>query len=122
VVIIDPSAVAPAIPKRRRLLVTVPVWVLVVPALGWAVVRVEGWAPGALVQLLAFTPYVAAWSLVPLVLALATRRWSAAGIALIATVVLASAVLPRFLPDRDRGPADGGPDHRDDVEHAARRC
>jgi endonuclease/exonuclease/phosphatase (EEP) superfamily protein YafD len=107
VVIIDPPAVAPALRKRRRLVVTVPVWVLVVPALGWAVVRVGGWAPGALVQLLAFTPYVAAWSLVPLVLALATRRWSAAGIALIAAVVLASAVLPRVLPDRDRGPADG---------------
>nr|WP_312034115.1 endonuclease/exonuclease/phosphatase family protein [Actinoplanes sp. TBRC 11911] len=105
--IIDPPAVAPPIRKRRRLLVTVPVWVLVAPALIWAVIRLGGWAPGALVQLLAFTTYVAAWSLIPPVLALATRRWTAAGVALIGTAVLVAAVLPRVLPDRDRGPADG---------------
>ncbi|WP_460808478.1 endonuclease/exonuclease/phosphatase family protein [Micromonospora zhanjiangensis] len=80
---------------------------LVAPGFGWAVIRIGGLERGGLVQLLAFTPYVAGWALVPLVLALALRRWAAAGVALLAAAALIAAVLPRALPD-DQPPA-GGP-------------
>ncbi|GAA0508477.1 endonuclease [Paractinoplanes deccanensis] len=86
---------------------TVLFWFLVVPGLLWAAVRLGGWERGPLVQLFAFTPYVAAWSWLPAVAALATRRWTVGAVALVAAVALAACVLPRALPDRDRGPARG---------------
>jgi endonuclease/exonuclease/phosphatase (EEP) superfamily protein YafD len=58
---------------------------------------VFGLERGPLVQLLAFTPYVAALALVPLILALALRRWWAAGVAALAVVALLAAVAPRAL-------------------------
>ena len=76
------------------------------PGLAWAVVRLAGWERGVLVQLLAFTPYVAGWALLPAVLAPATRRWWAGGVAAAVAVTLAVCVLPRALP-ADRGPAGG---------------
>ena len=59
---------------------------------------------GPLVQLLAFTPYVAAWRLLPLVLALALRRWLAAVVAAWPLAVLVGVVAPRAL----RRPAAAG--------------
>src|SRR4051812_33246344 len=94
------ASAPPARPKRRRRVVTLLIWLLLAPGLIWAVIRLGGWERGPLVQLLAFTPYVAAWSWLPLLLALATRRWTASSIALIAVVGLAAAVLPRAIPDR----------------------
>jgi endonuclease/exonuclease/phosphatase family metal-dependent hydrolase len=41
------------------------------------------------------------------VLTLATRRWTAGWLALIAAVALTAAVLPRFLPSSERGPSNG---------------
>lgn len=82
---------------RRGL--TVLCWLLTAPGLGWAAVRIAGLEVGPLVQLIAFTPYVAGWAAVPMLLALALRRWWPAGVAAVALVILAAAVLPRAFPD-----------------------
>ena len=82
-------------------------WVLAVPGLVWAVLRLTGWSPGPVVVALPFTPYAAALSLVPLVVALVVRNRAAAVVAALVTVALVGCVGPRVLPDRDRGPRDG---------------
>ncbi|MFG1988868.1 endonuclease/exonuclease/phosphatase family protein [Actinoplanes sp. NPDC048988] len=81
--------------------------VLILPGLIWAVLRLGGWERGPLVQLFAFTPYVAAWAWLPAVVALATRRWTIGAAGLVAAIALAVAVLPRAFPARDRGPLEG---------------
>jgi endonuclease/exonuclease/phosphatase (EEP) superfamily protein YafD len=91
----------------KRLAVTVLVWLLVLPMAAWALVRLFGWERSIAVQLFAFTPYVAAWALVPALIALLTRRWLAGALAVVAAALLAVAVLPRALPDADRGPTTG---------------
>ncbi|MFI5490977.1 endonuclease/exonuclease/phosphatase family protein [Actinoplanes sp. NPDC051859] len=93
--------------RARRVLWSVLSWLLVLPGFGWAVVRIGGWEDGLLVQLLAFTPYVAAWSVVPLILALVARRWPAAAVATVTLALLATSVLPRAFADSDRGPQTG---------------
>jgi endonuclease/exonuclease/phosphatase (EEP) superfamily protein YafD len=82
-------------------------WLLVLPGLAWAVLRLFGAERGYLVQLFAFTPYAAAWTLVPTVLTLVWRRWPAAAASVLATVIMGVCVLPRALPDADRGPSSG---------------
>jgi endonuclease/exonuclease/phosphatase family metal-dependent hydrolase len=82
-------------------------WLLVLPGLVWAVLRLFGWERGFLVQAFAFTPYVAAWTLIPAIITLATKRWAAAGAALTAVAIMAWCVLPRALPDVDKGPSEG---------------
>jgi endonuclease/exonuclease/phosphatase family metal-dependent hydrolase len=52
---------------------------------------------------------VAAWTLVPAVLTLVWRRRLSAVAALLAVVIMAICVLPRALPDADRGPSQGVP-------------
>ena len=73
-------------------------WVLVAPAALWAVVRVFG-LDGAslLVPFIAFTPYVALASLVPLAVTLAARRWWPAALAGVACLALAACVIPRTV-------------------------
>jgi len=93
--------------RRRALSLTALCWLLVAPGLGWAVVRLGGLERGPLVQSLAFTPYLAVWTLVPLGLALATRRWGPAGVAAVAAITLIGVVAPRALPDDP--PAATGP-------------
>ena len=98
---------APAPPSTRRRGRTALWWLLVLPGLAWAVIRLGGWETGPLVQLFAFTPYVAAWS-VPLALtALIRRRWLPAAFAVVAATALVGAVLPRAIPDNQ--PAARGP-------------
>src|SRR5438874_2706536 len=62
--------------------VPVMIWILVVPWAAWAAVRAlgleRGWVP---VCALAFTPYAALTSPVPLLVALGTGRWVAAVVA-----------------------------------------
>jgi endonuclease/exonuclease/phosphatase family metal-dependent hydrolase len=82
-------------------------WLLALPGLVWAVLRLFGWERGFLVQAFAFTPYVAAWTLIPTIVAVVWKRWAAAVFAAVAVVVMAWCVLPRALPDRDRGPSHG---------------
>jgi endonuclease/exonuclease/phosphatase family metal-dependent hydrolase len=94
------------VPKKRRKVVSVLLWLLIVPAVVWLVFRLGGWERGALVQLMAFTPYVAAWSLVPLVLAVAGRRWSTALVAFVVVIAYAIVVMPRARTG-DSGPSHG---------------
>ena len=82
-------------------------WLFILPFLIWAVIRLGGWERGPVVQLFAFTPYVAAAAWAPVILALATRRWTVAAVAVVVAIALASAVLPRAIPSRDKGPKLG---------------
>lgn len=95
-------------PPRRPVRRSVLCWALVLPGLGWAMVRGFGLERGPLVQLLAFTPYVTMWSLVPVGLAVALRRWWAAAVAGATALILIGVVAPRALPDGttpDDGPS-----------------
>jgi endonuclease/exonuclease/phosphatase family metal-dependent hydrolase len=66
------------------------------PWLGWAVVRtVELDSSGRIVPAMAFTPYLAATSAVPLVVALLLRRRMLSLVSTVAMVALVLAVLPR---------------------------
>lgn len=85
-------------------------WVLGGPGAVWAVVRLGGWDlwyPAA--QLIAFTPYVAASSLLPLAILLAMRRWPAAVVAGLTSAALIACVLPRAVPDGDALAGATGP-------------
>lgn len=82
-------------------------WLFLLPFLVWAVIRLGGWERSLVVQLMAFTPYVAAAAWLPVILALATRRWTVGGVAVVIALLLTSAVLPRAIPNGDKGPADG---------------
>ncbi len=87
---------------------TVVVWVLVTPFVVWAVIRLFGLERGWLmVTGIAFTPYAAAASVIPVAVALASGRWWAAGVAGAAAVVLAACVVPRLVgrPERREGAA-----------------
>ncbi|MER7889510.1 endonuclease/exonuclease/phosphatase family protein [Micromonospora sp. NPDC094482] len=93
--------------SRRRRAVDALCWLAVTPAAIWAGLRLAGLDRGPLVQALAFTPYVAAWSLAPVVLALALRRRWPALVAAVAAVALLGVVAPRALgsaPPPARGP------------------
>ncbi|MDR7273246.1 endonuclease/exonuclease/phosphatase family protein [Catenuloplanes atrovinosus] len=94
--------------SRKTSLLTTLCWVAAVPCAVWALVRALGLDYGPIIQLIAFTPYVTGGTLVVAALTLALRRWWAAGLAVLAAVALTAMVLPRALPDPDRG-AGGGP-------------
>ncbi|GAA4248041.1 endonuclease/exonuclease/phosphatase family protein [Dactylosporangium darangshiense] len=95
--------------RRRRRWWGVVLWLMVLPFVVWAGARVFGLDSGfPAVQLIAFTPYVAATSLVPLVVAILTKRIWPAVITAVATVALAACVLPRWISDSSPEP-DGGP-------------
>ncbi|GAB3673565.1 endonuclease/exonuclease/phosphatase family protein [Actinocorallia lasiicapitis] len=83
---------------------TAVVWLLVMPFAVWAVLRFTGWMPGfRWVQLVSFTPYVAAAAFVVPLIAFGLRRWAPGAVA----VALAAFVVPRaFAQD---GPAAQGP-------------
>lgn len=84
-------------------------WLLTAPGLAWVAVRVFGAERGPLVQLIAFTPYAAVLSLLPLLLALALRQRWAAGVAALATVTLLGTVAPRAVSAGAPARADAGP-------------
>ncbi|WP_433791860.1 endonuclease/exonuclease/phosphatase family protein [Actinoplanes sp. CA-252034] len=92
---------------RRRLVWTGLLWVSLVPAAIWLAGRTFGWSAGFWVQLLAFTPYVAVWTLIPVLGALITRRWAAAAVAALIALGFATAVAPRVVADGDKGPSTG---------------
>jgi len=76
------------------------IWALVAPVVAWTLVRVLGLDRGVpLVPLMAFTPYVAIAAFLVAGVALALRNWAAAGVAAVATLCLALAVLPRAIGD-----------------------
>jgi endonuclease/exonuclease/phosphatase family metal-dependent hydrolase len=101
------TSTPPEIKPARRLVRVVVLWMLILPGLAWAIIRLFGEERGPLVQLFAFTPYAAAWGWVPAILALAARKWLPGAVALTAAAILATCVLPRALPDADRGPVTG---------------
>lgn len=80
-------------------------WLLLLPGLAWAVLRLSGWDAGVLMQLMAFTTYVAAWAWLPFLIALIRRQWLAASVALVAAAMLAVVLVPRVLPVQ--GPQTG---------------
>jgi endonuclease/exonuclease/phosphatase (EEP) superfamily protein YafD len=74
------------------------------PWVVWALVRTVGVAvPYPFVALLAFTPYAALSSWVPVAFGLLVRRWAVAGVAGVAMLAFAAALVPRALagPGRD---------------------
>ncbi|MFF0306590.1 endonuclease/exonuclease/phosphatase family protein [Streptosporangium sp. NPDC004379] len=84
--------------RRRRRVPEALAWAAVVPFTAWAVARVAGLERGTLAtQLMTGTPYVAAGSLVPLLLASLSRRRAATAVALAATAALGLSVLPRAV-------------------------
>ncbi len=91
---------------RTRRIATVACWLAVAPGAAWAVLRLAGLERGPLVQAVAFTPYVAAGALVPLVLALALRRPAPAVVSAVTALALLGAVVPRAVGS-DQPPADG---------------
>jgi endonuclease/exonuclease/phosphatase family metal-dependent hydrolase len=93
-------------PARHRA-VSVMIWLLLAPGALWLLGRAFGLERGLLIPLFAATPIVAAWAWVPALAALATRRWAAAAVAGLTAVGLTGLVLPRALPDLDKGPAGG---------------
>lgn len=96
--------------RSRRRLWTAASWLAVLPGACWLVARLIGWdSVFPLTQLMAFTPYVAAASLLPLLLALGLRRWPAAGLAALVAVLFAGVVLPGWLPDGDPLAGAAGP-------------
>ncbi|MEO3875969.1 endonuclease/exonuclease/phosphatase family protein [Nonomuraea sp. B12E4] len=84
--------------KRRKFPATTLTWLAVTPFAAWAVARVAGLERGSLpTQLMTATPYAAAGSLVPLLIAAVGRRRAATVVALLATAALGFSVLPRAL-------------------------
>jgi endonuclease/exonuclease/phosphatase family metal-dependent hydrolase len=102
---ISPPASKPV--RRRRVVVSLFLWLLVLVGTAWAIIRLGGWERGPLIQMFAFTPYVAAWTVLPALLALALRRWLTAAVAVVTVALFAVLVLPRAFADHDRGPATG---------------
>ncbi|GAA3186443.1 endonuclease/exonuclease/phosphatase family protein [Dactylosporangium siamense] len=101
---VSTEEIVPLVVSRRRRWLTVLLWLLVAPFALWAAARVFGLERGyPTVQLIAFTPYVALASLVPLALALLTKRLWPAVAAAVVTVAFAACVLPRWIPDPDAG-------------------
>ncbi|GAA4968429.1 endonuclease/exonuclease/phosphatase family protein [Actinoplanes utahensis] len=92
---------------RRRVVWTVLLWLSLMPAAVWFLGRTFGWEAGLWVQFLAFTPYVAVWTLIPLIVSLFARRWAAAAVAALIAFGFAMAVAPRLTADADRGPSAG---------------
>ncbi|MDP9865235.1 MULTISPECIES: endonuclease/exonuclease/phosphatase family protein [Streptosporangium] len=96
------AIVTPA--RRRRRIPRALAWAVVVPFAAWAVARVAGLERGSLAtQLMTGTPYVAAGSLVPVLLAALARGRAAAVVALVTAAALGLSVLPRAV-----GSAEGG--------------
>ncbi|MEU7901873.1 endonuclease/exonuclease/phosphatase family protein [Actinoplanes sp. NPDC049118] len=100
-----PPATRPV--RVRRVAWIVLLWLLVLPGTVWALLRLGGWERGVMVQFFAFTPYVAAWSVVPVIAALATRRRLAGAVAVLTLALFAVLTLPRAFADGDRGPQGG---------------
>ncbi len=92
---------------RRRAVVSVLIWLLLAPGALWFLGRAFGLERGLLIPLFAATPIVAVWAWVPMLAALVTRRWAAAAVAGLTAAGLTGLVLPRALPDVDRGPSGG---------------
>ncbi|MFE3448699.1 endonuclease/exonuclease/phosphatase family protein [Nonomuraea sp. NPDC059194] len=89
-------------PARRGFPFKALAWVAVSPFAVWAAARVGGLERGSLpTQLMTATPYAAAGSVVPLLLALAARNRAATAVAVVTAVALGFSVLPRAFGTAD---------------------
>ena len=96
------AALRPTRAGAIALLVATP-WIL------WAALRTLGLDRGhPLVALVAFSPYAAALSPLPVVVALLLRRRLVAAVAAVAAVALLAAMAPRALPGPQRAEAGAG--------------
>jgi endonuclease/exonuclease/phosphatase (EEP) superfamily protein YafD len=83
------------------------IWILVVPIVLWALVRLFGLEKGSLpVALMAFTPYAAVAAFLLAGVAVALSNWAAAVVTMLATVCLVAGILPRAIGG-ERTPVDG---------------
>jgi hypothetical protein len=83
----------------RRTSPSIAAWILAAGFALLALIRVAGLDRGVLlVQLIAFTPYLALASIVGAIIVAATRRWWALGVIGVATVTLLGCVVPRAFP------------------------
>jgi endonuclease/exonuclease/phosphatase (EEP) superfamily protein YafD len=83
-------------------------WMAVTPFAAWAIARLGGLERGSFAtQIMTGTPYAAAGSLVPLLLAVLSRKRTVTAAALVTTAAMGFAVIPRALPSRQ--PAATGP-------------
>jgi endonuclease/exonuclease/phosphatase family metal-dependent hydrolase len=90
-------------PARARLVAVI----VATPWILWAALRTLGLEHGhPLVALVAFTPYAAALSPLPVLVALLLRRRLVAAVAAVAALALLAAMLPRALPGPGRARAD----------------
>jgi endonuclease/exonuclease/phosphatase (EEP) superfamily protein YafD len=99
----------PRLERLRRSRAAGPIaWILVGAWALWALVRVLGLERGyPMVPLIAFTPYVAAASVMPLAVALLLRRRAAGVVAAVVACVFAAIVLPRAFGGGGADVADG---------------
>lgn len=97
---VSPVAIARATPASH-FATAVVLWLCAGGCAAWAAVRVCGLdrAGGPLVQLIPFTPYVTAGSVVVLGVTAGFRMWWAAAVVAVAMLALAACVLPRWLAD-----------------------
>ncbi|MCA2227896.1 endonuclease/exonuclease/phosphatase family protein [Nonomuraea aurantiaca] len=88
--------------KRRKFPATTLTWLALTPFAAWALTRVAGLERGSLgAQLMTATPYAAAGSIVPLLIAALGRKRAATAVALLTTTAFGFAVLPRALGTAD---------------------
>ncbi|WP_308250600.1 endonuclease/exonuclease/phosphatase family protein [Nonomuraea rhizosphaerae] len=88
--------------KRRKYTGTTLTWLAVTPFAAWALARLTGLERGSIAsQLMTATPYAAAGSLVPLLVAAVARKRVATAVALLTTAAFGFSVLPRALGTAD---------------------
>ncbi|WP_308164819.1 endonuclease/exonuclease/phosphatase family protein [Nonomuraea sediminis] len=88
--------------KRRKFTGATLTWLAVTPFAAWAVARLAGLERGSVAtQLMTATPYAAAGSLLPLLIAAAGRKKAATVVALLTSTALGFSVLPRALGSAD---------------------
>jgi endonuclease/exonuclease/phosphatase (EEP) superfamily protein YafD len=92
----------------RPHLPAIAAWACVLPVAAWAAVRTADPELGfPWVALIAYTPYAAAVSVLPVVIALLLRRWVAVAVAVTAMALLGAAVVPRTFAGQPAPAADG---------------
>ncbi|MFC4587515.1 endonuclease/exonuclease/phosphatase family protein [Sphaerisporangium corydalis] len=97
--------------RLRRLRLRVPgtlAWLAVTPFAAWAVARVAGLERGSFpAQIMTATPYAAAGSLLPMLLAVLSRKKAVTAVAVATTAAMGFSVLPRAFGDAQ--PTTGRP-------------
>jgi endonuclease/exonuclease/phosphatase (EEP) superfamily protein YafD len=96
----------------RELARSALVWLCVGVWGAFALIRIFGLERWLLVELVAFTPWIAATAVVPIAFAAALRRWWAVGAAAVVAAALAAIVLPRAFGETTSADGEPGPTFR----------